>query len=133
MPRLLSRAFALLAVLLLTVALFAVFQLQERRSWGGGMVQAPAAQEGRPWTVDQARALLAIDQNGQYYFNRRPIRNETLSAVLDSAFRGLPRSTPLYVYAATTLEAGVVDQALRIARASGVQQVSLVAEPTDIP
>ena len=51
--------------------------------------------------------------------------------MLDSAFRGLPRGTPLYIYAARTLSAGKIDTAVQIARSSGVRQVSFVAEPLD--
>ena len=131
MPRLSVRLLPLVAVPLLTFGLFAAFLLVEHRSWGA--YGAPSARAGRPWVVGQAHALLGIDRNGQYYFNRNPLRNERLAAVLDSAFRHLPADTPLYVYANGALEAGVVDEALRIARASGVKQVSLVAEPVDAP
>jgi biopolymer transport protein ExbD len=129
MPRLSSRSLPLVAVPVLVLGLFAAFQLQQARSWGGW--GAPSARAGRPWTVDQARALLGIARDGQYYFNREPIRNETLARVLDSAVRHSPAGTPLYIYADKALELRVVDEALRIARASGVTRVSFVAEPSD--
>jgi biopolymer transport protein ExbD len=116
---------------LFAFALFAALLLGEHRAWGGGMVRAPTARAGRPWTIDQADALLGIDRMGTYYFNRNPIRRATLAAVLDSAFRRLPAGTPLYVSADKSLSAEVVETALQIARKSGVRQVSFVADPVD--
>jgi biopolymer transport protein ExbD len=130
MRRIHSTALPLVAVLLLACGLFAALRLLQQRSWGGAPVTPPTARAGSPWIADDADALLGIDRHGQYYFNRTPIRNATLPAVIDSAFRQLPAGTPLHVYADRALRASVVDEAIRIAQAHGVRRVSLVADET---
>lgn len=93
------------------------------------LVQAPVSHTGRPWDSGEARALLGIDRNGQYYFNRRAIQNATLPATLDSAFRLLPCKTTLYIWADRDVAASTVEEVLALARAHGVKYTALVTVP----
>ena len=72
--------------------------------------------------------LLGIDAAGQYYLNRRPIRNETLGAELATLFAGRAADRVLHVASYRDLEYRVVVEALEVARGSGVRVARLVTE-----
>ena len=82
--------------------------------------------ESRP--PSPGEQLLGIDAAGQYYLNRRPIRNETLGAELARLLARWPGDHILVVVSHRDLDYRVVGAALEIARGSGIRVARLVTE-----
>jgi biopolymer transport protein TolR len=72
--------------------------------------------------------VLGIDANGQYYLNKRPIRNETLHDQLKAIYDVRTVDKILYVKAHKDLEYVKVIDALDIAAAAGVRVTGLISD-----
>ena len=71
---------------------------------------------------------LAIDRQGHYYLNKRPIAAATLASSLREVFAARIDDRVLYVTADKNLDYGAVRDALDIAATAGVRVVGMVAE-----
>ena len=72
--------------------------------------------------------VLGIDQNGQYYLNRAPIRNEDLAAALQSIYSVRTVDQILYLKAHKTLEYGRLLDAMDIASKNGVRVIGAITD-----
>lgn len=72
--------------------------------------------------------VLAIDQNGRYFLDRRPIATEALPVLLRAAISKRPDDRVLYVTADKELRYGAVRDAMDAAASAGVRVVGLVSE-----
>ena len=77
---------------------------------------------------DDADQVLGIDKNGQYFFNKQPIRNETLAAMLKSVFDARTIDKILYVKADRDIEYAKVLDAMDIASKNGVRVIGAITE-----
>ena len=77
---------------------------------------------------EEGDQLLGIDRSGQYYLNRNPIRNETLSDQLKRIYEARETDKILYLRADKALEYSKVLEAMDIASRSGVRVTGLISE-----
>jgi biopolymer transport protein TolR len=79
---------------------------------------------------DQGDQVLGIDRSGQYYLNKRPIKNETLPEQLKRIFDARTEDKILYVKADKDLEYSKVLDAIDIAAHNGVRVVGAISDQT---
>jgi biopolymer transport protein TolR len=72
--------------------------------------------------------VLGIDQAGQYYLNRNPIRNEDLGPALQAIYSVRTMDQILYVKAHKTLEYGKILDAMDIASRHGVRVIGAITD-----
>jgi biopolymer transport protein TolR len=72
--------------------------------------------------------VLGIDRDGQYYLNKRPIKNETLPQALKAIYDVRTEDKILYVKADAQLDYSKVLDALDIAGHNGVRVVGMIGE-----
>ena len=72
--------------------------------------------------------VLGIDRDGQYYLNKRPIRNEDLPQLLKQIYDARTEDKIMYVKADKTLEYSKVLDAVDIASKNGVRVVGMISE-----
>ena len=72
--------------------------------------------------------VLGIDRDGQYYINKRPIRNETLAETLKGIYDARTVDKILYVKADKDLPYEKVIDAMDIASKNGVRVVGAISD-----
>jgi biopolymer transport protein TolR len=72
--------------------------------------------------------VLGIDRDGQYYLNKRPIKNEDLPTMLKTIFDARTEDKIMYLKADKTLEYGKVIDAMDIAMKNGVRMVGMISD-----
>jgi biopolymer transport protein TolR len=72
--------------------------------------------------------VLGIDRDGQYYLNKREIRNEDLATKLKSIFDVRTEDKILYLKADRTLDYSKVIDAVDIASKNGVRVVGMISD-----
>ena len=77
---------------------------------------------------DETDQVLGIDREGQYYLNKRPIRNETLEQQLRAIYETRTIDKILYVKADKNLEYEHVLNAMDVAAKAGVRVVGAISE-----
>ena len=105
------------------------------------MVVAPALLAGFNATPPQGQNLkahpeededqvLGIDAQGQYFLNKRPIRNETLAEQVKRIYDARTIDKILYVRADRTLPYGKVQDAVDVASKNGVRVTGMITDQT---
>ena len=74
--------------------------------------------------------VLGIAADGQYYLNKRPIRNETLFDQLKAIYDVRTVDKILYIKAHKDLEYGKVQDAMAVAAEAGVRKTGMISEQT---
>ncbi len=74
--------------------------------------------------------MLGIDRDGQYYLNKRPIKNETLAEQLKAIFDARTTDKILYLKADRDLQYSKVLDAIDIAAHNGVRVVGAISDQT---
>ena len=77
---------------------------------------------------EEGDQVLGIDANGQYYLNKRPIRNETLAQQLKTIFDARTEDKILYLKADRNLDYSKVLDAIDIASHNGVRVVGAISD-----
>ena len=77
---------------------------------------------------EEGDQVLGIDASGQYYLNKRPIRNETLAQQLKTIYDARTEDKILYLKADKNLEYSKVLDAIDIASHNGVRVVGAISE-----
>src|SRR5918912_1056766 len=77
---------------------------------------------------DELDQVLGIDAKGQYYMNKRPIRNEDLGKIIKGIYDARTLDKILYVKAHKTLDYGKVLDAMDIASKNGVRVVGAISD-----
>jgi biopolymer transport protein ExbD len=86
--------------------------------------------------------VLGIDINGQYYLNKKPIRNEDLPEALKQIYESRPDNKVLYLKADKGLEYSKILDAIDVASHAGVRVVGAITDqqpgtvstvPGDVP
>ena len=72
--------------------------------------------------------VLGIDRDGQYYLNKRPIKNEDLPTKLKTIYEARTEDKILYLKADKTLDYGKVIDAMDIAMKNGVRMVGMISD-----
>ena len=74
--------------------------------------------------------VLGIDADGNYFLNMRPIGENQLKDQLTAMFAARTEDKVLYFKADNKLKYGRVQQAVELARASGVRVLAAITEPS---
>ena len=77
---------------------------------------------------EETDQTLGIDRDGNYYLNKRPIKNDELAQHLERIFASRTQDKILYVKADKALDYGKVLDALDIASRKGVRVVGMISE-----
>jgi biopolymer transport protein TolR len=72
--------------------------------------------------------VLGIDREGQYYLNKRQIKNEELPQKLKTIFEARTEDKILYLKADKTLDYAKVIDAMDIAMKNGVRMVGMISD-----
>ena len=75
--------------------------------------------------------ILGIDEYGKYFLNGRPIADATLQDQLRSIFNARTEDKILYFKADNKLKYAKIQEAVEIARQSGVRVMAAITEPTN--
>ena len=75
--------------------------------------------------------VLGIDEYGKYFLNGRPIAEATLQDQLRSIFNARTEDKILYFKADNKLKYAKIQEAVEIARQSGVRVMAAITEPTN--
>lgn len=77
---------------------------------------------------DEKDQVLGIDATGQYYMNKRPIRNEELGKIIKSIYDTRTTDKILYIKAHKELEYEKVIDAMDIVAKNGVRVVGAISD-----
>jgi biopolymer transport protein ExbD len=77
---------------------------------------------------EQTDQVLGIDRDGQYYLNKREIRNADLPQLLKKIYDARVEDKILYLKADKTLDYAKVIDAMDIAMKSGVRMVGMISD-----
>jgi biopolymer transport protein TolR len=77
---------------------------------------------------EQTDQVLGIDRDGQYYLNKREIKNDDLPSKLKQIFDARTEDKILYLKADKTLDYGKVLDAIDIASKNGVRVVGMISD-----
>ena len=94
----------------------------------GFNAQPPQGVNLKPHPEEDQDQVLGIDAQGQYYLNKKAIRNETLPNELKRSYDARTLDKILYVKADKNLEYTKVIDALDIAAAAGVRVTGLITD-----
>jgi len=94
----------------------------------GFTAQPPQGVNLKPHPEEDQDQVLGIASDGQYYLNKKPIKNETLPTELKRIFDARTVDKILYVKADKDLEYLKVIDALDIAAAAGVRVTGLISD-----
>ena len=94
----------------------------------GFNAQPPQGVNLKPLPEEDQDQVLGIDAVGQYYLNKKPIKNETLSNELKRIYDARTVDKILYVKADKGLEYSKVIDALDIAAVAGVRVTGLITD-----
>jgi biopolymer transport protein ExbD len=94
----------------------------------GFTAQPPQGINLKPQQEEDQDQVLGIDANGQYYLNKKPIRNEQLLSQLKAIYDVRTIDKILYVKEHKELEYGVIQDAMAIAAEAGVRKTGMISE-----
>jgi biopolymer transport protein TolR len=94
----------------------------------GFQAQPPVGINLKSHPEDNEDQVLGIDAFGQYYLNKKPIRNETLPEQLKRIFDARTTDKILYVKADKNLDYSKVLDAIDIAAHNGVRVVGAISD-----
>jgi len=77
---------------------------------------------------EQTDQVLGIDREGQYYLNKRQIKNDDLAPLLKKIFDARTEDKILYLKADKTLEYAKVLDAIDLASKNGVRVVGMISD-----
>jgi biopolymer transport protein ExbD len=77
---------------------------------------------------EQTDQVLGIDREGQYYLNKRQIKNDDLAPMLKKIFDARTEDKILYLKADKTLEYAKVLDAIDLASKNGVRVVGMISD-----
>jgi len=77
---------------------------------------------------EQTDQVLGIDREGQYYLNKRQIKNDDLPAMLKKIFDARTEDKILYLKADKQLDYGKVLDAIDLASKNGVRVVGMISD-----
>lgn len=88
----------------------------------------PSGANLKPRPEEDNEQVLGIDNTGQYFLNREPIKNENLKNILTDIYNKRTENKILFIKADKNLKYGKVLNALDIAAQSGVRIPAMIVE-----
>jgi biopolymer transport protein ExbD len=77
---------------------------------------------------EQTDQVLGIDRDGQYYLNKREIKNDELPSLLKKIFEARTEDKILYLKADKTLDYSKVLDAIDLASKNGVRVIGMISD-----
>jgi biopolymer transport protein ExbD len=91
----------------------------------------PQGQNLKPHPEEEGDQVLGIDSEGQYYLNKKPIKNEDLGAAVSQIFTAPGRTEfIMYVKAHKDLQYNKVIDAMDLVAKNGVRVAAFITEQT---
>ena len=124
------------------LVLLIIFMLVVPAIQSGFQAVPPQGQNIKAHPEEDTDQVLGIDAKGQYYLNKKPIRNETLAERLKTIYDTRTIDKILYIKAHKNLEYEKVLDALDIAAKNGVRVTGMISDqvpgtestiPGDVP
>jgi biopolymer transport protein ExbD len=94
----------------------------------GFNAKPPMGQNLKPHPEEDADQVLGIDASGQYYLNKKQIRNEELGALLKAIYEERTEDKIMYLKAHDQLKYEKVIDALDIAAKNGVRVTGMITD-----
>lgn len=110
------------------LVLLIIFMVVAPALLAGPVAEPPKAANLQPRPEDSKDHTLAIDVNGRYFLDRRPVPAESLGGILASIYRARNLNRVLYLRAHKELEYRQVLAAIDVARSNGVVVVGMISE-----
>jgi len=110
------------------LVLLIIFMLVIPAIDAGFVAVPPNGQNLKPHPEEDDDQVLGIDVNGQYYLNKKPIRNAELATQLKSIYDVRTKDKILYVKAHKDLDYGKVLDAIDIAAHNGVTVTGMITD-----
>jgi biopolymer transport protein TolR len=112
------------------LVLLIIFMLVVPAIQSGFQAVPPQGQNIKAHPEEDTDQVLGIDAKGQYYLNKKPIRNETLAEQLKAIFDVRTIDKILYIKAHKDLDYGIVLNAMDIAAHNGVRVTAMISDQT---
>jgi len=110
------------------LVLLIIFMVVTNIITSGFQAEPPTGVNLKSHPEAEADQVLGIDQNGQYYLNRQPIRNEDLGSALQAIYAVRTIDQILYVKADKKLQYGKILEAMDVASKNGVRMVGAITD-----
>jgi len=110
------------------LVLLIIFMLVIPAITAGFQAIPPTGVNLKPHPEEDQDQVLGIDANGQYYLNKKPIRNADLGQLLNAIFENRTEDRLLYVKAHKDLAYGKVLDALDIAAHNHVSVTGMITD-----
>jgi len=110
------------------LVLLIIFMLVVPAINAGFRAVPPIGTNLKPHPEEDTDQVLGIDATGQYYLNKKPIRNEELPTRLKEIFTAREEDKLLYIKAHKDLEYGKVLDALDIASRNEVRVTGMITD-----
>ena len=110
------------------LVLLIIFMLVVPAISAGFQAIPPQGQNLKPHPEEERDQVLGIDANGQYFLNKKPIRNSDLGQMLNDIYTDREEDKLLYVKAHKDLEYGKVLDALDIASRNKVAVTGMITD-----
>ncbi|HET7614540.1 MAG TPA: biopolymer transporter ExbD [Gemmatimonadaceae bacterium] len=110
------------------LVLLIIFMLVIPAITAGFQAIPPTGVNLKPHPEEDQDQVLGIDANGQYYLNKKAIRNSDLGPMLKQIFENRTEDRLLYVKAHKDLQYGKVLDALDIAAHNGVSVSGMITD-----
>ena len=110
------------------LVLLIIFMLVIPAITAGFQAVPPTGVNLKPHPEEDQDQVLGIDANGQYYLNKKPIRNADLGQLLNAIFENRTEDRLLYVKAHKDLAYGKVLDALDIAAHNHVSVTGMITD-----
>ena len=110
------------------LVLLIIFMVVTPALVSGFQVQLPQGEHLKKRGETEQRVVLGIDESGNYYLNKRPIRRETALENLTAEFETRPGDKVLFVKAHRSLKYEEILDVMRLAREAGVRVVAAVTQ-----
>jgi biopolymer transport protein ExbD len=111
------------------LVLLIIFMIVTPLIAAGFKATLPKGKNLDPRPEGQGEIVLGIDAEGRYFLNTRPIATGTLEDQLKSIYAARTEDKILYFKADNQLKYGKIQEAIEIARRSGVRVVAAITEP----
>jgi biopolymer transport protein TolR len=112
------------------LVLLIIFMITIPQINAGFKAVPPEGQNLKPHPEEDGDQVLGIDADGQYYLNKKPIRNEDLPTLVGQMYLTERPDYIMYVKAHKELEYLKVVNALDILSRNGVRVAALITEQT---
>ncbi len=112
------------------LVLLIIFMLVVPAIQAGFQAVPPQGQNLKAHPEEDTDQVLGIDRQGQYYLNKKPIRNETLAETIKGIYDARTIDKIMYVKADKNLDYAKVMDAIDVIAKNGVRVTGFIADQT---